>query len=320
MPGDELIKGQLVSASFMGHDHVEAFRETYGRTVMKLDIEPLPGHDFELDFRIRSFAGFGMAAGRLSPTRNRHVSAMSEDDDIVLVHAARGCGTLAQLGREVAIADGEATFLTNGISGTFYGHVPSRLANFRFSRAMLNMLTGDIEAALVRRIPREGDVLRLLAGYAAVIDDETALGTPELRRAVAQHMHDLAAILLGPSREGGEIAERRGLKAARLKALKDDIAANLILRDLSLDWLARRHGLSKRSIRALFGGEQTTFADHVRDQRLARVHRALTDPRFAGRTISAIAFDSGFGDLSYFNHAFRRRYDATPSDIRDGTE
>ena len=40
------------------------------------------------------------------------------------------------------------------------------------------------------------------------------------------------------------------------------------------------------------------------------------DPHADARTIGAIAYDSGFGDLSYFNHAFRRRYGATPSDIR----
>jgi AraC-like DNA-binding protein len=32
--------------------------------------------------------------------------------------------------------------------------------------------------------------------------------------------------------------------------------------------------------------------------------------------ISTIAIESGFGGLSYFNHVFRRRYGATPSDIR----
>jgi AraC-like DNA-binding protein len=35
-------------------------------------------------------------------------------------------------------------------------------------------------------------------------------------------------------------------------------------------------------------------------------------------SITAIAFDAGFGDLSYFNRTFRRRYGATPSDIRNG--
>lgn len=51
-------------------------------------------------------------------------------------------------------------------------------------------------------------------------------------------------------------------------------------------------------------------------QRLARAHRALRDPRSADLKISTIAFAAGFGDLSYFNHAFRRHYGATPSDVR----
>ena len=33
-------------------------------------------------------------------------------------------------------------------------------------------------------------------------------------------------------------------------------------------------------------------------------------------TITDIAYDVGFGDLSYFNRAFRRRYGASPSDVR----
>jgi AraC-like DNA-binding protein len=42
----------------------------------------------------------------------------------------------------------------------------------------------------------------------------------------------------------------------------------------------------------------------------------LTDPRFAGRTISTIAFDCGFNHLSHFNRAFRTRFAASPSEIR----
>ena len=32
--------------------------------------------------------------------------------------------------------------------------------------------------------------------------------------------------------------------------------------------------------------------------------------------ISSVAFDCGFGDVSYFNRAFRRRYGMAPSDVR----
>ena len=46
----------------------------------------------------------------------------------------------------------------------------------------------------------------------------------------------------------------------------------------------------------------------------------LRDPRYAAWTISAVAYSVGFGDLSYFNRTFRRRFGATPSDIRAAAE
>ena len=37
---------------------------------------------------------------------------------------------------------------------------------------------------------------------------------------------------------------------------------------------------------------------------------------FDHRSISSIAFDLGFADLSYFNRTFRRRHEATPTEVR----
>ena len=51
-------------------------------------------------------------------------------------------------------------------------------------------------------------------------------------------------------------------------------------------------------------------------QRLARAHHMLSDPRRSGEKIANIAYDVGFGDVSYFNRAFRRRYGAAPSEVR----
>jgi AraC-like DNA-binding protein len=39
----------------------------------------------------------------------------------------------------------------------------------------------------------------------------------------------------------------------------------------------------------------------------------LTDPRFASHSVSALGLQGGFGDLSYFNRAFRRHSAVTPS-------
>jgi AraC-like DNA-binding protein len=54
----------------------------------------------------------------------------------------------------------------------------------------------------------------------------------------------------------------------------------------------------------------------VLGERLARVHQMLRSPLHLARGTSAIAYDAGFGDLSHFNRDFRRRYGATPSDVR----
>jgi len=62
-----------------------------------------------------------------------------------------------------------------------------------------------------------------------------------------------------------------------------------------------------------------TCSQYVLDQRLALAYRRLRDPRLAGRTVSSIAHDAGFGDLSYFNRTFRHRYGVTPSVAREPT-
>jgi AraC-like DNA-binding protein len=125
------------------------------------------------------------------------------------------------------------------------------------------------------------------------------------------------ALVIGASRDGTEIAQKRGLRAARLRTIKADILANLGGdRSLSLDALARRHGISPVYIRKLFEGENTSFTQFVLEQRLARAHQLLSDPRSADHMIGSLALAAGFNDVSYFNRAFRRRFGMSPSDAR----
>ena len=49
-----------------------------------------------------------------------------------------------------------------------------------------------------------------------------------------------------------------------------------------------------------------------------RLHRAAVRLRRSDETISAIAFDAGFNDLSTFNRRFRRLMGASPGAYRAG--
>jgi AraC-like DNA-binding protein len=109
----------------------------------------------------------------------------------------------------------------------------------------------------------------------------------------------------------------RGVRAARLHAIKSEILREVSNNALSLGDIARRKGISAAYARQLFADEGTTFTDFLLDHRLALAHRMLTDSRRMDRPISQIAYDCGFGDLSYFNRTFRRRYQAKPSDVRN---
>ena len=112
-------------------------------------------------------------------------------------------------------------------------------------------------------------------------------------------------------------AQNGALRAARLGAIKSDIVDNLRQHSLSIHATASRHGISTRYIHQLFAADGTSFADFVLHQRLAVAHLMLNDMRFADRSISAIAFEIGFGNVSAFNRVFRRHFGATPNEVRE---
>jgi AraC-like DNA-binding protein len=175
-------------------------------------------------------------------------------------------------------------------------------------------LAGDIRTGILRRIPAGTDTLRLLRPYARMLMDCST--TPALQQLTTRHVCDLIAMMCGASAEGAEVARERGVRAARLRAVKDDIARNLSEGDISVAAIAARHRVSPRYLRKLFESEGATFSEYVLEQRLALAHRLLSDPGHASEKIASVAFAAGFGDVSYFYRAFRRRYDLLPADLR----
>ncbi|HEX2889897.1 AraC family transcriptional regulator [Vineibacter terrae] len=304
------------SADFPARDRVEATREIYGRAILRLELEPLPGSPFQIEASLRVMSGLGIAVGSCSRVRCRHTATLIDSDDLILSVASAGGGTMRQHGHEVAIKDGEAVLSASSEPGVHTYHSDSRFLTFRLSRAAMSSLVADLHGALLQPVPRHTPALRLLTRYVGLLDDAAGSTAPMLQHLVASHVHDLAALALGATRDAAEAARGRGVRAARLQAIKADIVMRLAHPGLSAHDIAARHRISERYLRKLLAADGTSFSAFVLDQRVARAHRLLTDPRAAERSIGSIAFRVGFGDLSYFNRAFRRRYGASPSDVR----
>lgn len=176
----------------------------------------------------------------------------------------------------------------------------------------------DIEQAAIRLIPRQNEALRFLLKYSTIMREDSIQMTPEILHLAVTHIKDLIAVALEETRDVAAVARGRGARTARLKAIKADILENLAKTDLTVNEVALRQGITARYIHMLFESEGVTFSEYVRDQRLTLAHHVLLDPHSGGLTISSIAYAAGFGDLSYFNRCFRRRFGATPSKIRCG--
>ncbi|HEV2955348.1 MAG TPA: AraC family transcriptional regulator [Xanthobacteraceae bacterium] len=312
--------GELLDVSFCSddipeRDRIPYVREVYGRAIVKHEIEPCLDSPFHWESTLRSMPGLGLASSVVSAVRTWRTPELVDSDDLVLNATVAGRRIVRQLGREAIAGPGEVVVSRSADVGACAVEANSQLVNIRVPLAAVGSTIAGIDAVLVRPLPAAGP-LSLLLGYVGALQTSDALQRPETRRCAVDHVHDLVALVLGATRDGAMLARTRGVRAARLHAVKRDVMANLGARGLSLAAVATRHKISPSYVRKLFEGEGTSFTDFVLNERLARAHRLLADPRNAGRTIGDIAFEAGFGDLSYFNRAFRRRFDDTPSGIR----
>jgi AraC-like DNA-binding protein len=294
----------------------EAWREMLGRAVMKLEIEPLPGSPYQAAMTLQALPELDLGTGVYSGMQFRRTPALVDSDDLVLVVTRAGSRTMRQHGREVTLRAGEAALVTCAEPGIAVSHSRERFFTVRLPFKAIAPAIGDLDSALVRCIPETSQPLRLLVAYADILLGSDLLGSPEIRELAARHIRDLAALALGATRDAASIAACRGLRAARLQAIKAHIASHLGERELTVNAVAAFQGVSPRYVQLLFEAEGTTFSQFLLRQRLARAHRMLTDRRYAERSITSIALDAGFGDLSTFDRAFRRADGGSPSDAR----
>jgi AraC-like DNA-binding protein len=290
-------------------EKVAAWHEVYGRTIARIDVESPADREFMIKADLRELPGLGLALMTSTELRFHKTRSLIDNDDFVLTIIDSGQSTGSQLGRDARLEAGDAVLSANAEVGTglsFGRRVLLRVPTKAIARAV-----PDLGARVLRRIPRETEGLRLLRGYLHSVQG-LDLATGELQRLVVTHIYDLVALTLGAT----GAAEERGVRVARLRGIKEDVAKNLAEGEISETAIAARHRVSPRYLRKLFESEGVTFTEFVLDQRLALAHRLLSDPRHTSEKIASVAFAAGFGDLSYFYRAFRRRYDLLPTDLR----
>ncbi|AWC22907.1 Transcriptional activator NphR [Aminobacter sp. MSH1] len=181
------------------------------------------------------------------------------------------------------------------------------------NEARLAAIAPRVRTQAFHHIPAQAGGAALLTGYADLL--RAAAPDGEAGRTLAgNHLYDLAALVVQGATNAAAEPVRASLGAARLELVKAEVLRHLTDPELNVSVIARRQGVTPRYIQRLFEQEGSTFSEFLRDARLDLAVRSLGNASAA--TISAIAFDAGFGDLSYFNRAFRQRFGTTPKEIK----
>ncbi len=313
---DDCVVVRFSTDDYAPRQRIEALHEIFGRNLQKVHVEPRAGDSFHTAMTLRRMPGLSAYTASRSAAVYRRSREFIEHDDVIMIAGLTSGYEVQHLGRTLNMQGGEAVILTGGEPASFGGPDQNSVKLLRMPVRLLSPLVADIEGAYGRAIPADNPALRLLLAYFGTLDEADIFALPELRRQVVPHIHDLVALTIGATRDAAEAAKCRGVSAARLRAIKQAVIDRLGDPGLSAAAIAASHGLNPRYVQRLFEKDGTTFTDYVLSRRLAFAHRLLSDPLRATTKISTIAFDTRFGDLSYFNRTFRRRYGMTPSEWR----
>jgi len=168
--------------------------------------------------------------------------------------------------------------------------------------------------------PTRADVLRVneligrtttgrqLGMQARLMCAEIEAGRPEVAAAMSGAVRALLAVLV-------DSAER---PARRLDDLKAVARTRLGDPGLRADHLAAAFGVTARTVQAEFAAAGETFGAWLLAERLDLAHERLTATGWRARSIAEVSASCGFRDAAHFHRAFRRRFGATPGELRPG--
>jgi AraC-like DNA-binding protein len=297
-------------------DRFPAFCEEMFRHIIGADIARFGSMPFRGVLDIRRAGAVAIAdISTTSANLVRNGSYLSDGNDAIVVQLwKQGLAGATQGKHENQIKAREGLVIDNAIAAKLRVEDASRFWVLTIPRNKIIDVKPDV--GRLAGIKLSNDLsLRLLFGY---LEGTCALGLGDHRAAqlFGNHLIDLVALALGGEGDARGLQEQSGVRAARLAAIFQAISDQIANPGLSAATVAAKLGITPRYVHLLLERSGQTFTQHVLQKRLERAEKLLADDKDQNRKIAAIAFETGFADLSHFNRAFRRHFGDTPSGLR----
>lgn len=290
----------------------ELFVEAFINRLARIDVEPDKDRSFEGELRAVQIGAVTCAALKFTTaSMGRSKTRLLDGNDDIALIINRGPPLYIE-GSGQRVATGVATLRDYARTSKVHCPEGADVLCFVLARKLVQIVAPSVEDKAGCVLPRT-ELQTLLRSYA-----EPLLANPTLQGwptgFIGAHLVDLIGHALEEPNPETEPASTS--KALRAHEITKTILQRLTDPDLTLAAIAQAHRMSERSVQLLLEEQDLTFTEFVIESRLALAHGLLQNPAYDHRTIAHIAVASGFGDLSNFNRAYRRRYGCTPSQTR----
>jgi AraC-like DNA-binding protein len=237
------------------------------------------------------------------------------DASYVLVFPLTGCAAYSQDGRIGIARAGEYVLLSELAFYELSSDRNTRLLMIRIPAAELRGRLVSIEDHISRRFEPNQQMTRLLAGMVGSVAELFIDTPPPSPQALATEIIGFVALTIG-SEDRGAATDVRNARYHLRRRIIDFIEKHLSDQTLSPKKIAASSRISLSYLYSLFNDNETTVGQFVQVKRLQRAYEILVADQKGHRTVSEVAYEVGFKNVSHFSRSFSRHFKIAPRDIR----
>jgi len=243
------------------------------------------------------------------------IARASEDYFLVSIQSA-GEGFVIQDGRTARLGPGDFALYDSTrpyelrFDGAFQQYV------LTLPGATLRSALRDTERLTASTVKGDRGAGHLMIGMIRTLAAEIGSLAPESAVAVADSVTQIlvAGLSTLPAAQREPVSQLTAYHRAAIRALIDEHWRDP---DFGVADVAQRLRLSPSTLHRAWRGEAMSIADCLWARRLDGARRDLCDPTLSARSVSEIAYGSGFNDAAHFSRAFRARFACSPRDLRE---
>ena len=291
--------------------------DTIRDTFVALDIDPAEPTHFTGAVHTRHFAHLMAADVTATSQSFRRTARLANRHPLDLMQigmVVAGEGQLIQDGRTCILGPGDFALYETSRPFTWNLHPDWHLRVFTWPRTSVSLTESQSQQLTARTVSSTSPVGQLLSPMLSrllVADGEVSSGGAI---GLAGGLADLAITAAQEECQPDDPdAAMRELHANMVQY----IGQHLDDPDLSPSGIAQAFFVSTRTVHRVFARFDATAAATIREHRLEACRQAMVAPRNIPRSLTDIAAQFGFIDLSVFSRAFTATYGISPSRYRE---